>query len=104
MVDEILRSVIKSEDDAEKVIVEAKEKALQIKNGAKEEIAAKKSSDEAAFAQESEKRRAAVKEEEERKDKEYILSVTEELDELSLKASKDEERIIAELSEKIYAI
>lgn len=104
MVDEILRSVIESEDDAEKIIVEAKEKAIQIKNGAKDEIAAKKNSEDIAFIQESDRRRAAVKEEEERKDKEYTLGITEELDQLSATASAREDSIIAELSERVYAV
>lgn len=104
MVGELLRSVTESEAEAEKIIAEAKDQALAIKNGAKDDIKAKETEEKVAFASEADKRRDAVKDEEERKDKEYTLKITEELDSIAKAAASKEESIIAELSKRVYAL
>lgn len=104
MVGELLRSVTESEAEAEKIIAEAKDQALAIKNGAKDDIKAKETEEKVTFASEADKRRDAVKDEEERKDKEYTLKITEELDSIAKAAASKEESIIAELSKRVYAL
>lgn len=104
MVGELLRSVTESEAEAEKIIADAKDQALAIKNGVKDDIKAKETEEAVAFASMADKRKEAVKDEEERKDKEYTLKITEELEVLARAAASKEEGIVAELSKRVYAL
>lgn len=104
MVSEILRSVQGSEKEADSIIENAKQKAVDIGVQAKEDIAAKKEAYAAELAQETKRRMQAVREEEERKDQEFAAKVGEELEVIAREASGKEDGIIAELAKKVYAL
>lgn len=103
MIDEILHSVEKAEEEAAQIIEDAKAKAKKIVADAKDEVSVEEKSNKDSFANEMQSRKAEVAAEEEAKDKAALEKVEDEIAKLENTARSQESQIIDKLSKRLLA-